>query len=246
MGAHVTVLANEPTGRNINDQCGSTHPERLQAAVIELGADLGLAFDGDADRLIAVDHDGALRDGDDMMVLFALDFSKRGAHDGGVVVTSMSNLGLRRAVEDAGVRLVETSVGDRHVLLALEARNWAFGGEQSGHLIFRDLSPTGDGMLTGLLLCDLVVREGALSTQASAAWTRVPQRLVNIAVDAFIDTTARELFDEHAARYGVDLDDVRLVIRPSGTEPLVRVMVESLDANFVESYCDALVARFSA
>jgi phosphoglucosamine mutase len=244
-GADVATLSAAPDGRNINDQCGSTHPERLQQAVLERGANLGLAFDGDADRLIAVDADGVLRDGDDLMVLFALDFAERGIRNEGVVVTSMSNLGLRRAMERAKIELIETAVGDRHVLLALEARNWCFGGEQSGHLIFRDLAPTGDGMLTGLLLADLVARRGPLKEQSQRAWTRVPQRLVNVARDRFDYDVANAIFNEFAARHGVDLDDVRLVIRPSGTEPVVRVMVESLDASFVENYCEAIVSTFS-
>jgi phosphoglucosamine mutase len=197
---------------------------------------LGLAFDGDADRLISVDATGAVRDGDDLMTLFALDFASRGELGGGLVVTSMSNLGLHRALGENGVVIIETDVGDRNVLIALEDRSWPFGGEQSGHLIFRNLAPTGDGLLTGLLLSDLVVRLGPLDEQANAAWKRVPQALINIAHAAYDDEAVREIFEELRARYEVDTTDVRLLIRPSGTEPVVRVMIEALNAGFVDEF----------
>jgi phosphoglucosamine mutase len=235
-GAQLTMLHNSPSGRNINEMCGSTHPEDLVAHVLELGADLGLAFDGDADRLISVDATGAVRDGDDLMTLFALDFASRDELGGGLVVTSMSNLGLHRALSANGVVIIETDVGDRNVLIALEDRSWPFGGEQSGHLIFRNLAPTGDGLLTGLLLSDLVVRRGPLAEQANAAWQRVPQALINIAHAAYDDVAVRQIFEELRATYEVENVDVRLLIRPSGTEPVVRVMIEALDAGFVDEF----------
>jgi phosphoglucosamine mutase len=235
-GARLTVLHNSPDGRNINERCGSTHPEDLARHVLELGADLGVAFDGDADRLISVDASGTVRDGDDLMTLFALDFASRGELGGGLVVTSMSNLGLHRALAKSGVAIVETDVGDRNVLIALEERSWPFGGEQSGHLIFRNLAPTGDGLLTALLLGDLVVRRGPLAQQADAAWRRVPQALVNIARDSYDERVANEIFEELRARHEVDNADVRLLIRPSGTEPVVRIMIEALDAAFVDEF----------
>jgi phosphoglucosamine mutase len=235
-GAELTMLHNSPSGRNINEMCGSTHPEDLVARVLELGADLGLAFDGDADRLISVDATGTVRDGDDLMTLFALDFASRDELGGGLVVTSMSNLGLRRALSESGVVIIETDVGDRNVLIALEDRSWPFGGEQSGHLIFRNLAPTGDGLLTGLLLSDLVVRLGPLAEQANAAWQRVPQALINIAHATYDDESVRQIFEELRTRYEVDTADVRLLIRPSGTEPVVRVMIEALNAGFVDEF----------
>ncbi|HEV2427984.1 MAG TPA: phosphoglucosamine mutase, partial [Acidimicrobiales bacterium] len=198
--------------------------------------DIGLAFDGDADRLVAVDAQGGVRDGDDLMVLFALDMIEGGGLGGGLAVTSMTNLGLHRALATREVDIVETDVGDRNVLLALEERDWRFGGEQSGHLIFRDRSPTGDGLLTALLLCDLVVRRGPLHVQAEAAWRRVPQALVNVARERYDDDAVRGLFSAVVDERGVGLDDVRLVIRPSGTEPVVRVMVEALDADVVDEF----------
>jgi phosphoglucosamine mutase len=235
-GARLAMLHNAPNGRNINERCGSTHPEDLVAHVLELGADLGLAFDGDADRLISVDAQGTVRDGDDLMTLFALDFASRGLLGGGLVVTSMSNLGLHRALTKSGVAIVETDVGDRNVLIALEENSWPFGGEQSGHLIFRDLAPTGDGLLTGLLLAELVVRNGPLATQASEAWHRVPQALVNVARETYDDEVVRAIFEELRASHNVESVDVRLLIRPSGTEPVVRIMIEALDAAFVDEF----------
>jgi phosphoglucosamine mutase len=244
-GARLTMMHNAPNGRNINENCGSTHVGDIVAKVRELGADLGLAFDGDADRLIAVDSEGTIRDGDDLMTLFALDFASRDALGGGLVVTSMSNLGLHRALSGANVEIIETDVGDRNVLLALEEKAWRFGGEQSGHLIFRELSPTGDGLLTGLLLCDLVIRGGPLAEQASAAWSRVPQAIINVARESYDDLGVHRVFDELRERFEVSDDDVRLLIRPSGTEPVIRVMVEALDARFVDEFTQRLASLFS-
>jgi len=235
-GARITTIHDQPNGRNINEKSGSTHIDDLVAHVLELHADLGLAFDGDADRLIAVDAGGQVRDGDDLMILFARDFFERNALGGGLVVTSMSNLGLHRSMADAGIAIVETDVGDRNVLIELEEKAWPFGGEQSGHLIFRSLAPTGDGQLTGLMLADLIVRRGPLAEQADAVWRRVPQRLINIAREDYNDEVVREMFEEIRVKYGIEIDDIRLLIRPSGTEPVVRVMIEALDEDFVNDF----------
>ncbi|HEV7958666.1 MAG TPA: hypothetical protein VGP11_04300, partial [Acidimicrobiales bacterium] len=243
-GADVTVIHDQPDGRNINEDAGSTHVARLIETVRELDADLGLAVDGDADRLIAVDSEGTVRDGDDLMVLFALDRSERGVLGGGIAVTSMSNLGLNRALSAAGVEIEETDVGDRNVLIALEERSWILGGEQSGHVIFRDLAPTGDGLLTGLLLAELIVRRGPLAELAGSAWRRVPQELFSVSRDHFSETAVQELFEELLTHYGVERDDVRLLVRPSGTEPLVRVMIEALNAEFVEVFCERLTSLY--
>ncbi len=243
-GANVHLIHDRPDGRNINEDAGSTHVERLVATVRELGADLGLAVDGDADRLIAVDSEGTVRDGDDLMVLFALDRHARQVLGGGIAVTTISNLGLNRALQAAGVEIEETDVGDRNVLLALEERSWILGGEQSGHVIFRDLTPTGDGLLTGLLLAELIVRRGSLADLAGAAWRRVPQELLNVSREHFSEPAVQELFDELLARYGVERDDVRLLVRPSGTEPLVRIMIEALNAEFVEVFCERVTSLY--
>ena len=241
-GAQVTTLHDAPNGTNINLHCGSTHPEDLCEAVRALGADLGLAFDGDADRLIAVDANGVLRNGDDLTVLFALQRHHRDASEG-VVVTVMSNLGVHRALAGR-VEVIETDVGDRNILAALEEREWNFGAEQSGHLIFRDLSPTGDGLLTGLLVADMVARHGPLAEQCDAAWQRVPQDLVNVPSGHYDDTVVREMFDAACREMSVARDDVRLLIRPSGTEPLVRIMIEALDESFVRSFTTRVRAHF--
>lgn len=245
-GATLTLIHDNPNGRNINENAGSTHVDALVAAVRAHRADLGLAFDGDADRLIAVDGEGTVRDGDDLMVLFALDRLDRGRLGGGVAVTSMSNLGLYRALERRGVEIEETDVGDRNVLLALEERSWYFGGEQSGHLIFRDLAPTGDGLLTGLMLGELVVRRGPLCELAGSAWRRVPQQLFNVPREHFSESVVEGLFEELLAHYGVERDDVRLLVRPSGTEPVVRVMIEALNAEFVDVFTERLTTTYGA
>ncbi|MGH9128863.1 MAG: phosphoglucosamine mutase [Acidimicrobiales bacterium] len=232
LGAEVTTISADPDGTNINDACGSTHPASLQAAVLANRADLGLAFDGDADRCLAVDDTGRLVDGDHLMALFALDLAGRGELDGGAVaVTVMSNLGFRQAMEAAGIEVVETPVGDRHVLDAMEARGLALGGEQSGHIVFRRLATTGDGILTGALLADLVCRGGApLSELASSAMTRLPQHLANVALPpGRLDLLASSASLRAAiAEAEVELGSSgRLLLRRSGTEPLVRVMAEA-------------------
>ena len=181
-GADVVAIHDQPDGRNINAGCGATHTASLAAAVVEHGADLGLALDGDADRLLAVDHTGALVDGDHIIAVCAIDQHARGLlRDGTVVVTVMTNLGFRLGMEAAGIEVVETAVGDRYVLEALAAGDFSLGGEQSGHVIFRDLATTGDGLLTGVILCDAVRRAGRpLADLAAAAMTRLPQVLVNV------------------------------------------------------------------
>jgi phosphoglucosamine mutase len=245
LGADVRTIGVAPDGRNINDGCGSTHPEPLQQAVTASGADLGLALDGDADRVVAVDHEGRVVDGDHLIALCALDLRERGRLRGDtVVVTVMTNLGFRLAMAEHGIAVHETQVGDRAVLEALESGGWALGGEQSGHVIFRDLAGTGDGILTGLQVVDLVHRAGRpLAAMAGDAMTRVPQVLRNVWVadrDALADVDT--VWDEVAA-VEAELDGTgRVVLRPSGTEPVVRVMVEATDA----ARAKAAAARLAA
>jgi phosphoglucosamine mutase len=228
-GARVEVINASPDGRNINRDCGSTHLGPLASRVVATGAALGLAFDGDADRVLAVDHTGAPVDGDHLIALLALDRHRQGTLPGpAVVVTVMSNLGLRLAMADAGIEVVETPVGDRHCLEALEARSLVLGGEQSGHVIFRDLATTGDGMLCGLAVADAVVRSGAtLAELAATAMTRVPQVLVNVTVVGDRDAAMASLAPAVAAAEERLGDTGRVLVRPSGTEPLIRVMVEA-------------------
>jgi phosphoglucosamine mutase len=224
LGADVTVIHAEPDGRNINDGCGSTHPQSLQAAVREHGADLGVAFDGDADRLVAVDAEGNLVDGDQIIAVCALDRHARGVLAGGaVVVTVMTNLGFRRSMDEAGIHIIDTNVGDRYVLEALNAGGYSLGGEQSGHVIFRELATTGDGVLSAVQLLDVVVRSGQpLAELAAESMTRLPQILRNVRVanqPVDVDAVLAPFVD---AAMGRMAGRGRVLIRPSGTEPLIR------------------------
>jgi phosphoglucosamine mutase len=228
-GARVEVLNAEPDGRNINAGCGSTYPEQLQKAVREHGADLGLALDGDADRVLAVDENGELVDGDQIMVMTARDWHERGMlRNDAIVVTVMSNLGLRRALAEAGVEIVETPVGDRNVTAAMAAHDLAIGGEQSGHIVFADLATTGDGVLTGLIVADLVARRGVKMSALAAAMTRLPQVLVNVRLARAFDLDAAPSVQAVVREVAAELGDRgRVMVRSSGTEPVVRVMVEA-------------------
>jgi phosphoglucosamine mutase len=226
----VAVLGDAPDGTNINERCGSTYPAALQQAVVDSGADAGLALDGDADRVIAVDHTGAVVDGDQMIAALALDRMARGELKGEtVVVTVMTNLGFHLAMAARHVAVHTTPVGDRSVLEALDRGGWSLGGEQSGHVIFRDLATTGDGVLTGLLLLDAVVRQGRpLAALAGDAMERLPQVLRNVPVahPGGLAGAAGVWAEVKAVEAGFG-DRGRVVLRGSGTEPLVRVMVEA-------------------
>ncbi len=243
LGAEVIAIGCDPDGTNINDGCGSTSTEALAAAVVEHHADLGLALDGDADRLLAVDASGRVANGDELLALFALDLADRGQLAGNtVVVTVMTNLGFRLAMQERGIIVKETPVGDRYVLAALDKDGFALGGEQSGHIVFRRLATTGDGLLTGLILADLVARNGKpLAELLDGLVDRVPQVLVNVPVPN------TELLDgaeavwsavaEEEERLG---DGGRVLLRPSGTEPLVRVMVEAVGDGVAEEIAQRL------
>jgi phosphoglucosamine mutase len=248
LGAEVTVLHADPDGTNINDGCGSTHPASLQAAVVAAGAHAGIAFDGDADRLLAVDELGGLVDGDQLIALCAVDRRERGLlADDHVVVTVMTNLGFRLAMAEAGITVVDTPVGDRHVLEALAEGGWSLGGEQSGHIVFADLATTGDGLLSAVQVLDLVHRAPApFSALARAAMTRLPQVLVNVTVaerrpDLVADLS--EAIAEEERRLG---PTGRVLIRPSGTEPLVRVMVEAATEADARAVADRLAEAVRA
>ncbi|MGE0880822.1 MAG: phosphoglucosamine mutase [Acidimicrobiia bacterium] len=243
-GASVSVIHAAPDGCNINDHCGATHPDDLCREVVARGADLGLAFDGDADRLIAVDHAGAVVDGDHLIALCAFDLHARGALTGEtVVVTVMTNLGFRQAMAERGIKVVETGVGDRYVLEALDAGGFALGGEQSGHVIFRELATTGDGMLTGLQLVDLVKRSGRpLADLAREAMTRLPQVLVNVRLAERVSDPVQRLTADIADAELLLAGRGRVLVRPSGTEPLLRVMVEAPTAEQASQVASRLVS----
>ncbi|MCI3223398.1 phosphoglucosamine mutase [Streptomyces sp. NP-1717] len=230
-GAEIITIGAEPDGLNINDGCGSTHLELLKAAVVEHGADLGIAHDGDADRCLAVDAAGEEVDGDQILAVLALAMREAGTLRGDAVVgTVMSNLGFKMAMEREGITLVQTAVGDRYVLESMKEHGYALGGEQSGHVIALDHATTGDGTLTGLMLAARVAGTGRSLADLAGVMRRLPQVLVNVPdVDKSRVTTSAELataVTEAEAQLGTT---GRVLLRSSGTEPLVRVMVEAAD-----------------
>ncbi len=227
-GADVVVINASPDGRNINEKCGSTHPEQLQAAVVASGADLGVAFDGDADRCLAVDRNGELVDGDQIMGILALAMRDAGRlKDDTLVTTVMSNLGLKLAMRAAGIRTVETAVGDRYVLEAMRAGGFGLGGEQSGHIIMSEHATTGDGVLTALQLAARVAATGKPLDELAGVVRRLPQTLVNVkGVDKARTDDEALVAAVKAAEESLG-ETGRVLLRPSGTEPLVRVMVEA-------------------
>ena len=243
LGAEITVIGAEPDGTNINDGVGSTAPGRLAQAVVASRADVGLAFDGDADRLIAVDETGNVVDGDRMLAILALDRAARGLLAGNtVVVTVMTNLGFHLAMKRAGIAVVSTAVGDRYVLQALDEGGYSLGGEQSGHVIARDLATTGDGVLSAVQLLDAVSRSTQpLSKLAAESMTTVPQILRNVRLPHRDERLVEQLEGEIAAVTGTLGVDGRVLVRASGTEPLLRVMVEHVDPQVAEQCCDRLV-----
>ena len=240
-GATVHAINAEPDGLNINDGVGSTHLESLQAAVVERGAHLGVAFDGDADRCLAVDHTGAVVNGDEIMGLLALALKDAGAlyHDT-LVATVMSNLGLHRAMTAAGITIIEAAVGDRYVLEAMREGGYSLGGEQSGHVIVADYATTGDGVLSALLVAARVNAGASLREQCAGIET-LPQVLLNVSgVDrARVHSDAQVQEAVAAARSELGSDG-RVLLRPSGTEPVVRVMVEASTAERAQHHADTL------
>jgi len=236
MGAEVTVLFDAPNGTNINDGCGSTHPERLSETVAAAGLEVGLALDGDADRLIAVDERGALVDGDAVMGICALERLAAGTlRNNLLVATVMSNGGLERAVEQAGGRMVRTPVGDRHVFEAMERDDAVLGGEQSGHIIFRDRATTGDGLLTGIELVRSMRASGQPLSELAARIPRLPQVVINSAVRRRDEWRQDQQFVAAVERATTQMGERgRILVRPSGTELKIRIMVEGDDAGEID------------
>ena len=244
LGASVEVINAEPDGTNINAGCGSTHPDELRRAVRASGAHAGVAFDGDADRVLLVDERGELVDGDQILAMCARDLHDRGLLTGNtVVVTVMTNLGFRNAMRACGVDIVETPVGDRNVLDALDAGGYALGGEQSGHIIFRERATTGDGLLTAVQALDVVHRAGgSVHDAVAAAMTKLPQVLRNVRTDGPAGDVAARL---HAAVARAEEQlgtEGRVLVRPSGTEPVLRIMVEANTEDTAERVAADLVA----
>ncbi|GGJ00744.1 phosphoglucosamine mutase [Alicyclobacillus cellulosilyticus] len=243
LGARVTVLNNQPDGVNINVGCGSTHPHVVQRAVLAEGADLGLAFDGDADRVIAVDATGQVVDGDFIMAICGRALYERGElANNTIVATVMSNLGFIKAMEDLGIRVERTAVGDRYVMEAMRKGNHVLGGEQSGHIIFLRHTTTGDGMLTALQLVDTVVESGKPLAELRTVMTRYPQILENVRVTDKGAWKTNPRIQEALRRAEARLDGWgRVFVRESGTEPLVRVMVEGPDERELQETVTELV-----
>ncbi|MDR2799053.1 MAG: phosphoglucosamine mutase [Bifidobacteriaceae bacterium] len=229
LGAQVFVINDSPDGANINLNCGSTHPEQLQAMTVASGADLGVAFDGDADRLIAVDEKGALVDGDKIMGIIAKQMKSAGALvDNTVVATVMSNLGFLQAMEKEGIKVIQTAVGDRYVTEAMRDKNFTFGGEQSGHIINANFSTTGDGTLSALMLIDIFAKGKESLSELAASIPKFPQTLVNVTgVKKELADKNSDILEAVKAAEESLAGQGRVLLRPSGTEPLVRVMVEA-------------------
>jgi phosphoglucosamine mutase len=240
LGAEVVPLGVKPDGLNINDKCGSTHPELLQETVVASGADIGLALDGDADRLIVVDEKGQLVDGDQLMALIALGLQRRGELRGdAVVATVMSNLGLERKFEQVGLELVRTQVGDRYVLEEMRRRGCNLGGEQSGHIILADHSTTGDGLVVGLQVLAALVEARAPASELLRQFEPLPQLLKNVRFNGGSEPLEADIVRKRIAAAEAELEGRgRLLIRKSGTEPLIRVMAEGDDMALVERVVD--------
>jgi len=245
LGAKVTALADAPDGRNINENCGSTHVDALAAKVRDGGHDLGFAFDGDGDRVLAVDRTGEVVDGDELVALAALHLrAEDRLPGGGVAVTVMTNYGFHNAMREAGVEVETTAVGDRYVLQALCERGWSLGGEQSGHIINMGFVPSGDGIASALLTLE-ALNGGDLAERS--AMDKLPQRLVNVRVaDRDGAMTSTELNDAIAAQSAALEGRGRVLVRPSGTEQLVRVMVEAPTEQETDAVCERLVAIVQA
>ncbi|MFP6831749.1 Phosphoglucosamine mutase [Pseudomonas fluorescens] len=241
LGAEVVVLSAQPNGLNINENCGSTHMDQLQAAVLAEHADLGIAFDGDGDRVLMVDHTGAIVDGDELLFIIARDLHERGKLQGGVVGTLMSNLGLELALADLSIPFIRANVGDRYVIAELLERNWLVGGENSGHIVCFNHTTTGDAIIAALqVLMALKARNEGLA-QTRQALRKCPQVLINVRFGGGESPLEHPAVKEASARVTQAMAGRgRVLLRKSGTEPLVRVMVEGEDETLVRNYAEEL------
>ena len=250
LGAQLTVIGENPDGLNINDGVGSTHPEHLQEKVKEVGAAIGLAFDGDSDRLIAVDENGEIVDGDKIMYIIGLYLSSKGLLEKNTIVTTvMSNLGFHKALDAKGIQKEITAVGDRYVVEEMRKSGYNLGGEQSGHVVIMDYNTTGDGQLTGVQLTKIMQETGKKLSELAAEVTIYPQKLVNIRVENSMKDKAmevpaiREIIEKMEAEMA---GNGRILVRPSGTEPLLRVMAEAPSDQEVDYYVDTIAAVVQA
>lgn len=235
LGAEVTAIANEPDGFNINRECGSTFPETLRRAVIDTGAHLGIALDGDGDRVIMVDGGGAVVDGDQLLYIIAMDRKVAGTLRGGMVGTLMSNFGLELACRNRNIPFLRAAVGDRHVMSALIEQGWDLGGETSGHIICLDKLTTGDGIIAALQILSAIVRTGRSLAELKAGMELYPQRMINVRMSRRFDVQSSTAVQGAVREVEQELNgEGRVVLRASGTEPVIRVMVEGRDSAQVE------------
>ncbi len=241
LGAEVIAVGVEPNGTNINEKTGATHPAFLAAEVRKHQADIGIALDGDGDRLIMADRDGRIYDGDQLLYVIAVDYLRRAVGNGGVVGTQMSNLGFEQALGRVGIPLVRAKVGDRYVLEMMESRGWLLGGENSGHIICVDKHTTGDAIIAALAVLRALIADRHTLGDATAPITMFPQRLINVPVRRGWDWQASEAVEQAERAAVVSLGDGgRVLLRPSGTEPVVRVMVEAREEALAETHAQAL------
>ena len=240
--ADISTMGSSPDGLNINEGVGSTHPEKLAAFVLERGADVGLAFDGDGDRLIAVDEKGQIVDGDQIMFIIGKYLSLKGRLNKNTIVsTVMSNMGFYKALEENGMTSVKTAVGDRYVVEEMRANDYNLGGEQSGHIVFLDFNTTGDGLLTGIQLVNIMKATGKRLSELAGEMKIFPQKLVNVRVTDKHAVTENEKVAEVIAAVEAEMNgNGRILVRPSGTEPLVRVMVEAATVQDCENYVNRI------
>ena len=248
LGAKVSVIHNSPNGKNINHHCGATEPSELKAFVKKINADLGIAFDGDGDRLIAVDDSGSIVDGDHLIAISAQDMKRNGTlRNNKVAVTVMTNIGFHQAMKQSEIEVVTTPVGDRSVLIAIQENDLSLGGEQSGHIIYHDVATTGDGLLAAIRLSALIANSSQVFSQlASDSMTSFPQVLKNIRVAKLAENVAQIFATEIAAAEKILGDNGRVLVRSSGTEPVVRVMVEAQENHIAVSVATTLVTAITA
>ncbi|EAR10976.1 phosphoglucosamine mutase [Reinekea blandensis] len=247
LGAQITVIGAQPNGLNINEQVGSTHPSALQKAVLDTGADVGIAFDGDGDRLLMVDHEGQAVDGDELLYILARHLSVNGTVRQGIVGTSMTNLGLEVALEKLDLKLVRANVGDRYVMEQLNEHDWVLGGESSGHLVCKHVTTTGDGIVAALQVLSALRASDQSLAQAKTGMRKFPQVMINVKLPSQMDVLALPPVIDAVSHAEAELaESGRVLLRPSGTEPVVRVMVEGEDISQVQKVCKQLAAVVEA
>ncbi len=235
LGARVTTISNQPDGVNINFNCGAVHPNALSERVLQEHADVGIAFDGDGDRVVMVDHKGEIVDGDELLFIIAQDRLQRGILDGGVVGTQMSNLGMELALNELNIPFTRSQVGDRYVLAEMQARDWLLGGENSGHIICGDMTTTGDAIISALQVLTVISETGRSLHELKQAMSKLPQVMINVKARAKLNLQDSAIQDAITTAERTLGPRGRVLIRPSGTEPVIRIMAEGEDKGIVET-----------